>query len=234
MTVVGVVVCVVPSYFIVTPFVAPKPVPETVTVEPTLPVKGLKVMAGITVKVPEIELELASVTVTVLAPAVDPVIEFVGILKEALNEPVAFVDTVAGVVVIVSPAYVIVMAELPEKPLPDTETDVLTGPVVGLRVTDGVTSNVAVAVLWLMLLSMALIVCTPAVAEGTVKDVEMVPLPVEVVDVTVAESNFIVTPELWAKPLPETATEPLTVLVAGFSCMYMSPDCKAYNGNDWA
>jgi hypothetical protein len=49
----------------------PKPVPETVTDEPTIPLVGLReVIAGTTVNEAEPDLALASVTVTVWAPAV--------------------------------------------------------------------------------------------------------------------------------------------------------------------
>ena len=43
------VVCVVPSYFTVTVAEPSKPVPETVTVVPTGPLVGLRLMAEVTV-----------------------------------------------------------------------------------------------------------------------------------------------------------------------------------------
>ncbi len=50
-TVEGEVVCVTPSYFIVIVEDAAKPVPDTVTVEPTIPLVGLNVIEALTVKV---------------------------------------------------------------------------------------------------------------------------------------------------------------------------------------
>ncbi len=59
--VVGDVACVTPSYFIVIVEDAAKPVPDTVTVEPTIPLVGLNVIEELTVKVAVAELEEASV-----------------------------------------------------------------------------------------------------------------------------------------------------------------------------
>jgi hypothetical protein len=79
-----------------------------VTVEPTFPLVGLRVMAGVTLNVAEAELELASVAVTVLAPAIEPVVEPAGTVNVALNEPMPSVVTVVGVVAIAEPANVTV------------------------------------------------------------------------------------------------------------------------------
>ncbi len=60
-TVEGDVVCVTPSYFIVIVDEPAKPVPDTVTVEPTIPLVGFNVIEELTVKVAVGELEEASV-----------------------------------------------------------------------------------------------------------------------------------------------------------------------------
>ena len=60
-TVVGDVACVTPSYFIVIVEDAAKPVPDTATVEPTIPLVGLSVTEGLTVKLADAELEDPSV-----------------------------------------------------------------------------------------------------------------------------------------------------------------------------
>ncbi len=49
-TVVGVVGCVVPSYLMVMVEELPKPVPDTVTLVPAVPLVGLRAIDGITVK----------------------------------------------------------------------------------------------------------------------------------------------------------------------------------------
>ena len=64
-TVVGDVACVTPSYFIVIVEDAAKPVPDTVTVEPTIPLVGFNVTEAVTVKETEAEWEDTSVAVTV-------------------------------------------------------------------------------------------------------------------------------------------------------------------------
>ncbi len=46
----GDVVCSVPSYFMVIVEEPAKPVPDTVTVEPTIPLVGLNVIEAVTVK----------------------------------------------------------------------------------------------------------------------------------------------------------------------------------------
>lgn len=99
------------------------------------------VVRRVTVKVAEAASPLASVAVTVLEP-LDK-----GTTKVAENEPTEFVVTVAGVVVCIVPLNVIVIVEVPAKPVPETVTVVPTGPVVGLSVIEGVTVNVAEAVL---------------------------------------------------------------------------------------
>ena len=84
------------------------PEPVTVTVVPTAPEVGDKVIAGfVTVKVAEPVFELASVAVTALAP--EEVEE--GTTKVAVKVPVADVVTVAGTVVSVVPASFIVIVE---------------------------------------------------------------------------------------------------------------------------
>jgi len=61
-------------------------VPETVTTVPVGPLVGTSVMAGTTVKVAEAEL-VPSLACTVLAPAIEAVVEPAGTLKFALKDP---------------------------------------------------------------------------------------------------------------------------------------------------
>ena len=84
-----------------------KPVPLTVTVVPTGPWMGDRVIVGVvTVNVADALFELASVAVTVLPPAVEE-----GTTKVAVKPPAAVVVTVAGTVVTVAPLNFIVMVE---------------------------------------------------------------------------------------------------------------------------
>lgn len=62
---VGEVACAAPSYLTVIVEEAAKPEPETVTVEPTLPLVGFRAMADVTMNAAESVFELASVAVTV-------------------------------------------------------------------------------------------------------------------------------------------------------------------------
>jgi len=88
------------------------PVPVTVTVVPTGPVLGDRVIAGVvTVNVAVPVSELASVAVTALAP--EEVED--GTTKVHVKVPVEDVVTVAGTVVIVVPASFIVILELAAK-----------------------------------------------------------------------------------------------------------------------
>ncbi len=88
------------------------PEPVTVTVVPTAPEVGDKVIAGfVTVKVAVPVSALASVAVTALAP--EEVED--GTTKVAVKVPVADVVIVAGTVVIVVPASFIVTWELEAK-----------------------------------------------------------------------------------------------------------------------
>jgi hypothetical protein len=64
-TVVGDVACGAPSYVIVIFLEAAKPCPDTVTIVPAGPLVGEMVIDGVTVKLVEAELLLASVAVTV-------------------------------------------------------------------------------------------------------------------------------------------------------------------------
>ncbi len=118
------------------------PEPVTVTVVPTAPVLGDRVIAGVvTVKVADAVFELASVALTVLAPAVEE-----GTTKVAVKAPKADEVTVAGTVVTVAPLKAIVMMEEGAKLEPVTVTVVPTGPWVGDRVIVGVILNVVDAV----------------------------------------------------------------------------------------
>ena len=78
------------------------------------------------------------------------------------NEPVASVTTVDGEVETVVPANVTVIGELAAKPVPEAVTDVPLGPLAGLVMRFGVTVKLAVAALWLELLSVAVTVWLPA------------------------------------------------------------------------
>ena len=83
------------------------PEPVTVTVTPAGPWTGDRVIVGVvTVNVADALFELASVAVTVLAPAVDE-----GTTKVAVKAPVASVVTVAGTVVTVAPLNFVVTVE---------------------------------------------------------------------------------------------------------------------------
>ena len=60
---------VIPKNFAVRAELAANPEPDTVTVEPALPLVGLREIDEVTVNVAIAVFELASVTLTVLAPA---------------------------------------------------------------------------------------------------------------------------------------------------------------------
>jgi hypothetical protein len=141
-----------------------RPEPETVTVEPTFPLVGFRVMADVTVKVAlaEFEGELESVIVTVWRPAVEA-----GTVKVApVKEPVLPVLVVPPRVTD-TPSNLAVIVLEPPKPVPDTVTVEPTLPLVGDRVIDGVTLKVAEAVLELE--SVADTVWPSMVDAGTVK-----------------------------------------------------------------
>jgi len=138
-TVAGTVATVAPLNFIVMVEEGMKLEPVTVTVVPTAPWTGDRVIVEVrTTKVAEALFELASVAVTVLPPAVEE-----GTTKVAVKAPVADEVTVAGTVATVAPLNVIVMVEAGARPSPVTVTVVPTGPEVGDRVIDDVTVNVA-------------------------------------------------------------------------------------------
>ena len=120
-----------------------KPEPLTVTTVPIGPWVRDKTITGVvTVKVAEAVFALASVAVTVLAPAVEE-----GTTKVAEKVPAADVVTAAGTVVTVAPLNFIVMVEEEAKLAPVTVTVTPTGPWMGLRlIVEVVTANVVVAV----------------------------------------------------------------------------------------
>ena len=135
-------VAIVPPAMDIEPIVVltENPEPVTVTLVPTGPEVGLRLIEGVvTVKVADAVFALASVAVTVLAPAEDA-----GTLNVAEKAPVADVVTVTGTVVCVAPLNFIVMVEVEAKPAPVTVTVVPTGPEVGFRVIDWMTVRVAV------------------------------------------------------------------------------------------
>jgi hypothetical protein len=133
-TVAGTVVTAAPLKTIVMVEEGAKLKPLTLTVAPTAPWVGDRVIVGVTtMKVADAVFELASVAVTVLAPAVEE-----GTTKVAVKAPKADVVTVAGMVVTVAPLNFIVIVEEEARPAPVTVTVVPTGPEVGLRVIDEV------------------------------------------------------------------------------------------------
>src|SRR6266581_2002517 len=140
-TVVGDVVCVTPSYLMVMVEEAAKPVPDTVTVPPTIPLVGFRLIEALTVYMAEAVWEDASVAVTVCAPFVET-----GTANVALNEPMVEEATVVGEVVCVAPSYLMVMVEEAGKPVPVIVTVVPTLPAEGLSVMETVTEKAAVAV----------------------------------------------------------------------------------------
>jgi hypothetical protein len=189
-----------------------KPVPDTVTVEPTLPLVGLRVMAEVTVNVAESVLALASVIVTVLAPVVEA-----GTVNVALvNEPVLLV-LVVPLRVTGTPSKVAVIVLEPAKPVPDTVTVEPTFPLVGLSVMAGITVNEADPDLELA--SVIMTVLAPAVWVGTVNvaagnepvaSVVVVPLRV-----TAEPANVAVIVLEPVQPVPETVTVEPTFPLAG-------------------
>ena len=119
------------------------PEPLIVTTVPIGPWVRDKTITGVvTVKVADAVFALASVAVTVLAPAVEE-----GTTKVAEKVPAADVVTAAGTVVTVAPLNFIVMVEEEAKLAPVTVTVTPTGPWMGLRlIVEVVTANVVVAV----------------------------------------------------------------------------------------
>jgi hypothetical protein len=203
-TVVGEVVWATPSYLIVIVEEAAKPVPETVTVPPTMVLVGLRVTDALTVYVAEPVWADTSVAVTVWAPFVE-----MGTENVALKEPMVDEATVVGDVVCVVPSYFMVMVEDGANPVPDTVTVVATVPPVGPRVIAAVTENVAVAV-WDDM-SVAVTVCAPFVEAGTLKDAVNTPELSVLTLPTVEESYVMVTVEVGVKLVPDTVTSVPTV-----------------------
>jgi len=110
------------------------PEPVTVTEVPTEPWVTDKTIVGVvTANVAEALFALASVAVTVLAPAVEE-----GTTKVAEKVPAADVVTVAGTVATVAPLNFIVMVEEEAKLAPVTVTVTPTGPWMGVNVIVGV------------------------------------------------------------------------------------------------
>ena len=138
-------VTIVPPAMVIEPIVVltEKPEPLTVTTVPIGPWVRDKTITGVvTVKVAEAVFALASVAVTVLAPAVEE-----GTTKVAEKVPAADVVTAAGTVVTVAPLNFIVMVEEEAKLAPVTVTVTPTGPWMGVKVIVGVvTVKVAEAV----------------------------------------------------------------------------------------
>ena len=76
-------------------FVAAKPEPDMITIEPASPLVGLREIEGVTVKVAIAKFEFASDALTVFPPAVCPFIT----LNVALKKPKLSVVTFAGIAI---------------------------------------------------------------------------------------------------------------------------------------
>jgi len=198
-TVDGEVATVVPSYLTVTTDDPANPVPETEIVAPTAPVDGVRVIEGIMLNVALEVFEEESVAVMVCAPLV----ELVGTLKLALNEPSLVVVMEVGVVGWAVPSYLMVMVDDPAKPVPETVTLVPVMPLTGLRTTDGWTVKTACPE-WEE--SVAVTVWDPATDGGIVNDAVNTPETSVVAVATVVDPYVIVMVDEGEKLLPETVT----------------------------
>ena len=123
----GVVVWLLPLKLTVILWLAMKPVPATVTLVPTGPGLGLKVIARVTVNVTGAEF-VPSLAVTVRPPA-----GALGTVKEQLKLPVEPEVQELGVVVTLLPANWMVMEWDAVKPVPVTVTELPTAPEDGVR-----------------------------------------------------------------------------------------------------
>jgi len=122
----------------VTVLEAAKPVPETVMIEPTVPLVGLKVIDGFTVKDEVCELPLPSVALVVS----EPTGAWGTTNVAAEKEPVELVTMIGDVVTDV-PTKVIPTGELAAKPVPETVTVDPQVPLDGLVTRVGVTVKLA-------------------------------------------------------------------------------------------
>jgi hypothetical protein len=135
------------------------------------------VVVVIVVNAAEAELRLVSVAMTVCEPgapggAVNVAVKVAGEEEELV--------TVAGEVVTGAPSYLIVIVELGANPDPDTVTMVPGVPVVGLRIIPIVTPNGALAIrVEPKNMSTNMF---PYAPEGTIRDVDMAPLPSDTTD----------------------------------------------------
>lgn len=107
---------------------ASKPVPITVIIVPTAPVDGLTAIDALTVKEVDADWDRESVAVTGCAPKVE-----LGTVKDTENAPILLDVTVATV----NDPKVIVTVEVDVKLVPETVTDVATGPELGLSEMPG-------------------------------------------------------------------------------------------------
>ncbi len=203
-TVVGVVDCVIPSYLMMMVEEAAKPVPDTVTVPPTMPLDGFKLIAALMVNMALAEWVATSVAVMVWAPFVET-----GAVKVALNEPMVEEATVVGDVATVVPSYLMVMVEEAAKPVPVMVITVPVGPPVGLSAIEAVTEKVAEAVRDNA--SVAVTVWAPNIEAGTVNDEVNRPEASVPTVATVEELNVSVTVDEGVKLVPETVTGEPTV-----------------------
>jgi len=110
-----------------------------------------------------------------------------------------------------------VTVELGVKLVPDTVTREPTGPVVGLRLTPGVSVNVADAECEKA--SVAVKVCGPPVPAGTVSDVVNAPIVLVLELPIVMASNVTVIAEEPEKPVPVRVNDEPTVPPAGVKVM---------------
>jgi hypothetical protein len=113
---------------------AGNPPPVIVTVAPTGALTGMTEKLGVTVNVAVAVLPPVPLAVTVWAPPTDGL----GTLNEQLQAPSALVVAVHNVA---PPGQVTVTVVLLPNPLPVAVTEVLTGPIAGVRTSAGVTVN---------------------------------------------------------------------------------------------
>ena len=141
---------VIESNFTLTVALAPKPFPETVPVDPTLPVDCPVVMLAVTLMAAVAE-PVPSLAVTVCVPP-----EMDGIVKDAFILPLLSAPNTDGVVVSRVPSMDSVTAALAMNPVPLTCIAAPDCPLFGVSVIAGIMVKVAVAAL--LLLSIALII----------------------------------------------------------------------------
>ena len=200
----------VASYVNVTGTLAANPDPDTVSVEPTLPLVGLRTIARVTVK-GVVSMLRPSEAVTVWMPATPE-----GTVKVVENEPEGDVIIEGGDVTCGTPSNCIVIGEEAAKPDPDTMIGFPAGPIVGLRLMDGLTNKSYEP--WLELVSVITTTCLPALEAGIV-NVAPVNEPnalVRVVLIGTGEPSYVIEiVEKGANPNPDTVTVEPTFPLTG-------------------